>query len=1290
VSGDIDPAQFIETDLIIELRHLQSSGATVSRTRRWTAIAVWALAYVSLVAVLHWSANLALSSLVVSLAALVAALALMVWARGSRLLSPPLFLALAVLGIAVGWGGFTRFRLANLAGEWPSIIADRQQRLHEQLDQRADRIVERGRLTASVAANRAAGSDSAALFEMLGQLQEESGVAALALFAENGQLVAWAGEHRGRLPDSVRLARTRASFVEQPLYSYVYFSTPVTGRRMHAVSAVLLGTALPEHAADRTISREVRELVRQGATFRPGAGPPRSWPLVVRNDTIAHARLATITQARWRDQVVTVSQRVTLGLAALALLLIGIAWLRRPNRRLATTIPLLASAGALAVAPIGALGLDSLYSPGLFLLPMPGDISLGTMLGVLLALAAVAATMAGKVGFPRWPTLLLTAGALVVALGYPGAIRLLIGPGAADVDDEVLASTTMLLLGGPTMWFGLQMAAVLLLGIITEFVLPRWNWASPQQLTTNWRSPWVFMLAGALATSAALGMTVLLIGQTEHGLSPWFAATWSLPFLLTAFAVAAFRGRGVRLLRWLCAGWLAATAVLPFMWIAHVDARLDAAERELATLGSNRDPFLEYLLQQFAGEMVERAEQGEDGVQLLYRSWVGSGLAREAYSARLTLWSRAGFPEAQLLLGEMQDAGAERATTVPLYLQSGFARVREFNTPEVMRVQQVPDVNEALISPIDSLRIVTVEVPPRRTLERSSVPFLRASGEEETTLELVTARPGTAVHAQVWNPSDNGWRSEAIVRYPEGDYHAHMEVKLPRIGVRLARGVLLLAFDLGIFALLWLLGRAARGEHLALREVWRRWRGSFRARVTAALFIFFLVPTAVFGWVAFTALAREVQRATQIVAERAARTAVVEFAAVSSDLGELAAHAGAEILYYLQGELAGAASPEALELGIYGAWMDPEVFQILESGEEDAASASRQIFGENVLIAYRTLTARSGALAVPLSLEAGDTRFRQRELAHLILFAALVGGLLSLALSVVVGRALTGPIGRLQRAASAVGAGNLRIKLPEATGDEFGKLYASFNQMVRRLRRARSQQVRSARVLAWGEMARQVAHEIKNPLTPIKLAVQHLRRAHADRRPDFGEVLDRNVEQVLLEIDRLADIARAFSRYGAPATSSGPLQPVAVDQVVHEAITLYRAGDPEIDYREDVDADLPRVFGRNAELKEVLINLLENARAAVDKDGMITVAARRNGQDVEILVRDNGPGIPADLLARVFEPHFSTRSTGTGLGLAIVRRLVEGWGGQVAAESEEGRGTTIRIVLRAASDYLTL
>ena len=1262
----------------------------MNHSRRWTAIAAWVAAYVSLLAVLQWSGKLALPYLIVSLIALIAAVILQRLARRSRLLSKAFSAALIVLAIAIGTGLYTAWRVSRLRHDWSALVTKREDRLRGELDRRMAGLVERGRRTAAAAATDLARADSARAFTIVADLQRRSGVEAIAVFNETGGLTAWAGEHRGRLADAVRLGRTRVAFIEQPLYNYIYFSAPVPNRQATVVAMVLLGTALPEHAVDVDVNETARLLTEMGATFRQGIGPERSWPLIVSGDTIAHARLNTITQSKWRDQKVTGAQRTILALAALALLLIAAAWLRRPNRRLATAVPLVAAAGALAVAPLGALGMGDLYSPALFLLPLPTDVSLGTMLGVLVALAALAASMINNTRQPRWPNVLMLAGAVAIAIGYPGAIRLLIGPGAADVDDRVRAAGEMLLLGGPALWFGLQVAAVLLLGIITELGLPRWHWASSQQESRGWRSPWVIMLVGALATSAALGVTVLLLASTNRWVSPWWASAWALPFLLSAFAIAAFRAESARLIRWLCAGWLAATAVLPFMWIAHVDARLDAAERELSTLGANTDPFLEYLLQQFAREAETRAAAGESGVQLLYRSWVSSGLARESYSARLTLWSRAGQPESQLLLGEMQNVGADRATTVPVHLQSGFARVRDFDSPEVMRIHLMQDVNQALVAPVDSQRIVSVEVPARRTLQRSTLPFLRSDTELETALDLVRARPGTAIVGQTWNPSERGWRSEAIVHYADGDYHAHMEVRLPQFGVRMARGVLLLALDLGIFGILWLIGRAARGEHLALRSSWRNWRGSFRARVTATLFVFFLVPTAVFGWVAYTALSREVQRATQIVGERAVRTAVIEFADVTGDLGELASHAGAEVLYYLQGELIAASSPESRELGIYGAWMAPQVFQLLKSGEEDAAVSNRKIFGDDVLTAYRTLPARSAVLSVPLSLEAGDTRVRQRELSHLILFAALIGGLLSLTLSVVVGRALTGPINTLQRAAASVGAGNLRIKLPTRKQDEFGDLYASFNRMVRRLRRARSQQVRSARVLAWGEMARQVAHEIKNPLTPIKLAVQHLRRAHADQRPDFGEVLDRNVEQVLLEIDRLADIARAFSRYGAPGASAGPVQPVRVGQVIHEAITLYKAGDPEIDYREEVEEDIPSAFARGAELKEVLINLLENARDALDRDGVIVVGAKRLENSVEICVRDNGPGIPSELLPRIFEPHFSTRSTGTGLGLAIVRRLVESWGGEVTAESEEGRGTTIRVVLRAASDYLTL
>jgi nitrogen fixation/metabolism regulation signal transduction histidine kinase len=215
-------------------------------------------------------------------------------------------------------------------------------------------------------------------------------------------------------------------------------------------------------------------------------------------------------------------------------------------------------------------------------------------------------------------------------------------------------------------------------------------------------------------------------------------------------------------------------------------------------------------------------------------------------------------------------------------------------------------------------------------------------------------------------------------------------------------------------------------------------------------------------------------------------------------------------------------------------------------------------------------------------------------------------------------------------------------------------------------------------------MARQVAHEVKNPLTPIKLSVQHIRRAWEDKHGDFEPILERNVGAILSEIDRLAEIASGFSRFGAPAAAGEiPLEPVDVGAVAREVLTLYRVGEEgPVRFEARVQEDLPAVAARKTEFKEVLLNLLENARFAVEGAGTVVIEAVRLPAEVEVRVRDDGSGIPAQLLGRIFEPQFSTRSTGTGLGLAIVRKLVESWGGAVTAESGRGDGTVIRLRLQ--------
>ncbi len=223
---------------------------------------------------------------------------------------------------------------------------------------------------------------------------------------------------------------------------------------------------------------------------------------------------------------------------------------------------------------------------------------------------------------------------------------------------------------------------------------------------------------------------------------------------------------------------------------------------------------------------------------------------------------------------------------------------------------------------------------------------------------------------------------------------------------------------------------------------------------------------------------------------------------------------------------------------------------------------------------------------------------------------------------------------------------------------------------------------RAARVLAWGEMARQVAHEIKNPLTPIRLGIQHLQRAREKKDGrDFDVTLAETAERILAEIDRLDAIARAFSRFASPAAEALPLEPVDLHAVAREVVHLYTLGGAAAGAQVELAgaAGAP-ASARRDEVKEVLVNLLENARNAGARHVIVRIA----DEGRRLVVHDDGRGIAPDALPHVFDPAFSTTSSGAGLGLAIARRLVESWGGSIMLASRLGEGTTVTLTLPAA------
>ena len=176
--------------------------------------------------------------------------------------------------------------------------------------------------------------------------------------------------------------------------------------------------------------------------------------------------------------------------------------------------------------------------------------------------------------------------------------------------------------------------------------------------------------------------------------------------------------------------------------------------------------------------------------------------------------------------------------------------------------------------------------------------------------------------------------------------------------------------------------------------------------------------------------------------------------------------------------------------------------------------------------------------------------------------------------------------------------------------------------------------------------------------------------------------------RILTEIDRLDEIARAFSRYGGAPEERAPAELTDIEAVVRDVVALETLGESHVQWEYSAEAALPPAFARGDELREVLLNIFENARLADARTVRATVRRGRtaDGADAVVVdITDDGSGIAADDLPRIFEPHFSTRTSGSGLGLAITRRLTESWGGGVSITSAPGTGTTVRVALRTGT-----
>jgi two-component system, NtrC family, nitrogen regulation sensor histidine kinase NtrY len=319
---------------------------------------------------------------------------------------------------------------------------------------------------------------------------------------------------------------------------------------------------------------------------------------------------------------------------------------------------------------------------------------------------------------------------------------------------------------------------------------------------------------------------------------------------------------------------------------------------------------------------------------------------------------------------------------------------------------------------------------------------------------------------------------------------------------------------------------------------------------------------------------------------------------------------------------------------------------------------------------------------VEVALPAAGLERAQVMVALVFLLALAFSAAAALFLGHLLARRITRPVEALRAGAMEVASGNLEARVRVEAAGEVGDLVSAFNAMTGDLAASRERANAAERVAAWREVARRLAHEIKNPLTPIAMSVETLRDALARDRPDFREIFDEGTAAIQEEVRRLKRIVDEFSRFArlpAPVPSLVP-----AGDLVSALLALYPAPPPGVRLESEVESGLPAVSVDRDQILQVLLNLVQNAVEAMGSGGTLRLAARCQGGEVSLSVSDTGPGIRPEDLGSVFEPDFTTKEGGTGLGLAIAERIVREHSGRLGVDSRPGQGATFTVRLPIA------
>ena len=368
----------------------------------------------------------------------------------------------------------------------------------------------------------------------------------------------------------------------------------------------------------------------------------------------------------------------------------------------------------------------------------------------------------------------------------------------------------------------------------------------------------------------------------------------------------------------------------------------------------------------------------------------------------------------------------------------------------------------------------------------------------------------------------------------------------------------------------------------------------------------------------------------------------------------------------------------------------PLVEQVMVSSKE----ASRTIFwkdGDETVHAIPLLGRDNNLLGMFL---VGSSRQELLKLINNIrltgIVAAVAGILLGIALSYWVSLRVTRPVGELVQGARRVAQGNWDARVKVSSKDEIGELAGAFNAMTQQLIDQRDRLVQAERVAAWRELARRLAHELKNPLFPLQITIENLQRAKDQAPEQFEEVFRESTGALLAQLSNLKTIIGRFSDFAKMPHPQ--IETVDLNELIRGTVQLFEAqfsapDRPAIMVDLSLDTSLPPIEADPEQMRRALQNLLLNAIDAMPQGGTVILRTRRENGTTQLEISDTGQGLTKEECSRLFTPYYTTKQHGTGLGLAIVQSVISDHGAKISVESEPGQGTIFRIIFsRSLSD----